>query len=223
VALLDLRRDDAVAYVTADFLGDVEHFRFSMLEGVTLVLVASHDRIPVHGAMIARGNVAVILAGPSGRGKSTVSYAALRRGWRVLADDGVYVQTSPSLRIWGRPAALLLPDDARRRFPELAAREPTRQAGGKLKIPVDSRITEEPEPVAEAMVCILERGDRVRLEPLGPAELEAGLAVDREPGLAPYGDAPARVGRMLSARGGWRLTLSDDPGDAVGLLDGIAG
>jgi hypothetical protein len=219
LGVVDLRRGDAVAYVTEGLLADTEHFRYTLLEGLTLVLVATHDRLPVHAAMIARRGVAVALAGPSGRGKSTVAYAAQRRGWRVLADDGVYVQTSPALRIWGRPAPLLLPGDARDRFPELAEREPTRQASGKLKIPVDSGLVSQPDPVPEAVVCVLDRGPVATIEPLPPAELVAALIRDLEPGLELYGDAPARVAGMLAARGGWRLTLSADPAEAVGLLE----
>jgi hypothetical protein len=222
MGVVDLRRGDAVAYVTGALLDDTEHFRYSMLEGLTLVLVATRDRLPVHGAMIARGGAAVILAGPSGRGKSTVAYQALRRGWRVLADDGVYVQTSPALRIWGRPAPLLLPGDARDRFPELAEREPTRQASGRLKIPVDSGLVRQPEPVAEAVMCVLDRGPVAAIEPLPPAELAAALTRDLEPGLELYGDAPARVAEMLAARGGWRLTLSADPAEAVDLLEQLS-
>jgi hypothetical protein len=188
---------------------------------MVLVLAGTRDRIPLHGAMIARGSRAVILAGPTGRGKSTVAYQALRRGWQVLADDGVYIQSTPTLRVWARPSALLLPDDAPRRFPELQGQEPTRQASGKLKIPVSTGLTAPPEPVIHPLVCVLERGRTARLDRLSAEELVSALGSDREAGLAPYGTEPARVARMLADPGGWRLTLSDDPNDAVTLLEGI--
>jgi hypothetical protein len=223
VGVVDLGRGDAVAYVSEELLADLEHFRYTLLEGMTLVLVGTRDRLPVHAAMIARDGVAVVLAGPTGRGKSTLAYAAGRRGWQVLADDGIYVQTSPALRLWGRPAPLLLPDDARGRFPELAHREPTRQASGKLKIPIDTGLDRQPEPVSRAVICVLERGPVAARDLLPPGEVYAALTRDFQQGLEPYGDAPARVSRLLARQGGWRLTLSNDPDEAVGLLEGMAG
>jgi hypothetical protein len=220
VALVDLRRGDAVLYVTAALLADAEHFRYSVLEGPTLVLVAARDRLPVHAAMIARAGRAVVLVGPSGRGKSTVAYAAMRRGWRVLADDAVYVQTSPALRVWGRPGHLYLPGDAGARFAELAGRSPTLLANGKLKFVVDTGPAEPAVP--EAAICVLERGAVTALESIGPAELAAALLGELAPSHELYGDAPARVTRMLARDGGWRLTLAADPADAVHLLERLS-
>jgi hypothetical protein len=223
VGMVDLGRGTAVAYVTQALVDDVEHFGYTVLEGMTLTLVATRDRLPVHASLIERNGRAVVLTGPSGRGKSTLAYAALRRGWRVLADDGVYVQTSPSLAVWGRPAPLLLPGDARDRYRELAGREPTRQAGGKLKIPVDTGLATQPEPLRQVAVCVLARGGAPSLAPLKADELLAALTRELEPGLELYGDAPLEVARRLSAGGGWRLTLSDDPNEAIDLLGRLAG
>jgi hypothetical protein len=222
VGAVDLERGRAIAYVTRALLDDVEHFRHTVLEGMTLTLVGTRDRLPVHASLIERGGRAVVLAGPTGRGKSTLAYAALRRGWRVLADDGVYVQTRPSLGVWGRPGPLLLPGDARDRYPELADREPTRQASGKLKIPVDTGLAKQPEPLTQVAICVLARGDAPSLESLGPDQLLEVLVRELEPILELYGDAPVRVARMLAATGGWRLTLSADPDQAVRLIEGVA-
>ena len=47
---------------------------------MTLLLVARQDRQPVHAAMVAGGSAALLLAGPTGVGKSTLAYAAHRAG-----------------------------------------------------------------------------------------------------------------------------------------------
>ena len=220
VALADLHRGDAVIYVTAALLADVEHFRYSMLEGPTLVLVAARDRLPVHAAMIARAGRAVVLVGPSGRGKSTLAYAAMQDGWRVLADDAVYVQTSPVLRVWGRPGHLCLPDDAGAWFAELAGRSPTLLANGKLKFVMDTSAAEP--PVSAATICVLERGPVAGLEPISPAALTAALLAELAPSHELYGDAPVRVTRLLARDGGWRLTLAADPAAAVRFLEQLS-
>jgi hypothetical protein len=217
VALVDLRRGDAVIYATAALLADLEHFRYSMFEGPTLVLVAARDRLPVHAAMIARAGRVVVLVGPSGRGKSTLAYAARRRGWRVLADDAVYVQTSPALRVWGRPGHLYLPDDAGAWFAELEGRSPTLLANGKLKFVMD---TGPAEPaVSGPTICVLERGAVAGAEPIGPAELTTALLAELAPSHELYGDAPVQVTRLLARDGGWRLTVAADPVKALPLLE----
>ncbi len=53
---------------------------------VALALVTPR-RALVHGAVVARGDAAVLLVGPSGRGKSTAALAALESGWELLGDD----------------------------------------------------------------------------------------------------------------------------------------
>jgi len=49
--------------------------------------VVAPDRIMVHGAVVARGDSALLVVGGSGRGKSTAATAALVYGWDLLTDD----------------------------------------------------------------------------------------------------------------------------------------
>lgn len=70
-----------------------------------------HQRgvLPIHGATIAIDGEAVILAGPSGIGKSTLADAFARRGHVVLSDDVSPVQV-------GAQGALVLPSVRRIRL-----------------------------------------------------------------------------------------------------------
>jgi hypothetical protein len=61
-------------------------FRAAYPAAVAHVL-APAGLLVVHAAAIGRAGRALVLLGRSGRGKSSVSYAAGRSGWDVLADD----------------------------------------------------------------------------------------------------------------------------------------
>jgi hypothetical protein len=74
-----------------------------------------HQRgiLPVHSSAVATGRGAVVFAGASGHGKSTLAVAFHQRGFRVLADDVCPIATSgcpnvlpanPFLMIWADTA-----------------------------------------------------------------------------------------------------------------------
>ena len=50
-------------------------------------LEASHNTIALHAAVVARGDTGLLLCGPSGVGKSSLTIALLDRGWAYLSDD----------------------------------------------------------------------------------------------------------------------------------------
>lgn len=65
---------------------------------VQYALVSAFARLgrhAVHGAGLARDGAAILALGPGGVGKSTLSYAALRRGWHVLSDDLTWLYDDP--------------------------------------------------------------------------------------------------------------------------------
>jgi hypothetical protein len=66
-------------------------------------------------------------------------------------------------------------------------------------------------------VVLLERGDRVAIEPVEPAEAVAALTI-LEPGFDLLPAESEAAARAISGRGGWRLTLGDDPGEAIDCL-----
>lgn len=47
----------------------------------------AHDWLIVHAAVLARGDEALVLPGPPGSGKSTLSAALMLAGWRLLSDE----------------------------------------------------------------------------------------------------------------------------------------
>jgi hypothetical protein len=227
VGIVDTRRGDAIAYVTPALLGDRPHVRYALLEGLTLTLVTACDRYPVHAAAVGRGQVALLLAGAPGMGKSTLAYQAYRQGLRVLSDDAVYVQLDPEFRLWGIPGRVHLLTTGGAHFSELAGRAPSLLANGDEKM-----VVEFPDawpavgaalPVASRVgVCLLERGGGgASRAPASSLEVQAflkeGLGLSRVRFAGGLDDAVAR----LASAGGWRLSLSANPAEAIPHLDAM--
>lgn len=210
IGVVDIARREAVAYCTAALLADPAQARGGALSGMILTLATARDRVPVHAAMIARGSAALLLAAPPGTGKSTLAHHAAVRGLRVLSDDAAYIQTAPELRVWGIPGRVLLLDGpgGAKRAVELADAWPAPGA---------------PPPVARQVgVCLLERnGGSARLSRASHAEVCAFLTADLGVNGLRHGAAlPAALDRLgPEGGGGWRLALSEDPADALPLIE----
>jgi hypothetical protein len=225
VGLMDMRRRDAVVYVTPGLLADRAHFDYAVLHTITLPLVDTFDRYPVHAALIARGSVGLLLAGPSGTGKSTLAFEAHRSGLSVLSDDACHIQLKPVFRAWGElPGQVYLTPGAGARYPELARQAPSLVANSVEKLFVEFPYSWSGPggraPMASVVgVCLLARdGGVARTAPATPEEITTFL----RQGL---GVAEVMLGRGLedalasvAAGGGWKLWLSDDPAEAVPLL-----
>jgi hypothetical protein len=220
----DIARRTAVARVTRALVRDREQFRHGVLERLTLWMVTAMDRQPLHAAALERDGTALLLAGRSGVGKSTLVYAALRAGLRVLTEDCVFLQSLPEARVWGMPGSVHLMPEAVRWFPELAGRAPVVRPNGKRKIAVDLReagAAAPAAPVRRAGICLLARGPRPSLEVLSPHAVAAELTAELEPGFDRFAATLAAPLRRMAERGAWRLTLPPNPHDAVPLLHGL--
>lgn len=217
----DIGRRMAVARVTPALVRDREHFRGGVLEALTLWMLTALDRQPLHAAALERDGRVLLLAGPSGVGKSTLVYAAQRAGLRVLTEDCAFLQGGAAPRVWGLPRAVHLLPDAVRFFPELADAVPAVRANGKTKIAVDLRAAHAaapPRAVDRVGICLLARGAQPALEMLPPHAIEAGLTAQMEPGFHRFAATIGEPVRRLAARGGWRLTLPSSPREALPLL-----
>jgi hypothetical protein len=114
----------------------------------------------------------------------------------------------------------LLPD-TRAHFPELAGQTPAWLANGneKFLVPVSDKWP-GPPVASRAGVCLLERqGGAASCARASATEvhtsLEAGLGVSR----VRFGDDLHDALARLAGRGGWRLSLSADPADALPFVD----
>lgn len=222
IGYTDPGRRDATAFVTPALVADRQHFRYMVVESLTLSAVTPHDRQPFHAAAVVRGGAAVILAGPSEVGKSTLTYAAARSGFQVLADDTVHLQSHPILRIWGLPGYVHLPPDSRERFPELRDAAPALRANGKEKLAIDLRAIDAlPDlPVVErAVLCLLSRRPGAPgLRRLDPDEVVDELMGNLEEGFDMFHKTLRGPLAQLAAAGVWELSVPDDPAKALPWL-----
>lgn len=161
------------------------------------------------------------MTGPPGSGKSTLAYAAHQAGLEVLSDDTVWVQLEPRFRLWGSPWTLHLTPESTRFFPQLADAGRTPEMNGQSKVPVHlgARVSSPNVTTNEAIVCVLERGSAApSLERLSRTDLKRALTRQLTMGYDRYPERLDASVESLASQGGWRLSLSDDPRDALPFL-----
>lgn len=230
VACADITRRDAFAYVTPASFERSDYFRYNVLEALTLFLVTTLDRQPLHAAAVVRDGVGLLLCGPSGAGKSTLCYAALRNGLQVLSDEAIYIQQEPTLRLWALPGRLTVAPGARAHFAELGAAQVWHHPSGKEKIRIDlaaqNGIPGKPF-VERAGICILGRGDASSLTRLSPTEVRRRVDAQLEPGFDRFRESLGPAIERIAAMGSWELTLGQSPQAAVPFmlqaLEAVAG
>ncbi len=225
VGVAEVERCEAYAFVTTGLVARDTYFRNGVIEALTLKLVTGTGRHPVHAATVVRNGRALLLAGPSGVGKSTLAYAASRAGLQVRGDEAAYVQRDPALRVWGMPGTVRLSTAGAAHFPELSEVPPIISLNGKQKVVVDLDVEEDVlSPVAEAAVCVLSQGkEAASLERLNASAVFDFLTSRVESGFDIYPAEGKRVAEQLAGNGGWRVHLSKNPFDAVPLIEEMLG
>jgi hypothetical protein len=183
-----------------------------LINTMVLFLMGHAGRVPLHASAVMLDGTAIVFAGASGAGKSTLALAASQAGLPLLSDDTIFVQASPAFRLWSLAGAIhVFAKDA-----PPASDGAMRFRAGRWK---KSLVMPERRRVAhEAVLCILDRGEAVRLTPLPAEEAIHSLTENPEPGYQFYGDASAIAARALAGKGAWRLTLSADPAEAIALI-----
>jgi len=218
----DSTRLEAIIHVDRRLLAQPRRLVLELVEPLTLFLLGSLDRVPLHAACVMRGEVGVVLAGPSGVGKSTLVMAAVRVGYTPVADDPVYVQVDSALRVWGRRPDIYLRPDVVEHFPELAGLSPTRTPSGKQKLIID--VGGDRRFADRIGLCVLRRdtGARAGLTRITAGRARELLTRELDPGFDLFRGVVGERIELLAARGGaWVLDLGARPGSAVHLLDEV--
>ena len=219
-ATLDLAAGVAVIDADESFVRSAALFQRTVLEGMLFTLLTRRDRHPVHSGALCAGDVALLLRGSSGVGKSTLAYVAHRAGIGVLADDSVRVQLEPELRVWGdgpTPRVHLL-EDARDEFAELRDHAVSRPSSGgvrKLAVALPAPAVEWSPFARAARVCLLTRAGTVSVRNATAREIFDTLMHSPEAELDLAPEQRDRVAAALASPGGWHLTLSNRASEAI--------
>lgn len=111
----------------------------SLLLPITIgVLGTTVGVVPIHCACLERNGNGFLLAGVSGRGKSTLAAALAQLGFPFISDDWTYISRQQcGLIAHGLSSPLKLLPDAARFFPDLLAFAPRTALNGELAYEID--------------------------------------------------------------------------------------
>jgi hypothetical protein len=212
----------AFGYVSPSTAADAPLLTSRFLEAALFYLLECRGFLGIHAAAVARAGRGLLLRGASGQGKTTLAYAAARRGFQALSEDVVWVDVERAAW-WGAPWIFHLLPDAARLFPELAAAPLERQPNGEPKLVVELETMRAGSTTGSARagpVVLLSRrpGAASRLAEVDPESARRewfdGCAT-REREAPGYEQAVAGL-----LRGGvYRLCLGDDLEAALDLLE----
>jgi len=136
----DFNRGFAFGWVTENTAADHPLLRYRFLISGAATLIDQRAFASLHGALVVRNGVGVMLAGNSFAGKSTLAYACARAGWTYVSDDGAFlVRERDDRYVVGDPHTIRFRPDAPELFPELADRLVTIRPNGKVAIELLTR------------------------------------------------------------------------------------
>ena len=130
------------------------------------LLLAERGELVAHASAVVGGGMAVLLAGPPGRGKSTLALLAPRLGYALVAEDGVVVSLDADGPIvWPGPRGVRVLPDVLAQFEGAAVEGPRKST----RLLPEGSYTVEPVPLGAFIVLDERRGrtlDVTRLDPL---------------------------------------------------------
>jgi hypothetical protein len=223
---IDIDGGSALCFVAPEALAEDGFLETHLLTSAVLSLATGADRHPVHAACVVGRSRPVLLAAPSGVGKSTLCFAALRAGFAFLADDSVFVSVAGTVRAWQGIPALRLPEELTRQHPDLQGLTSLVDAGGRRKrVVVPSTLPGMASRLYadSPAVCLLRRSadGRSRVVDVDAGVVVEALTAQLESGFDLSRD-PVGVAEALAAGGSYVLHVGLDPEEAVALLREIA-
>jgi hypothetical protein len=140
-ASLDLKSGFAFGWATEATAQNQEYFRQCLLDVMVYPLLEVRHLLSLHAACVMYRGKGILLAGKSGAGKSSLSYACARSGWTFVSDDTCSFQrTSTTPKVIGRPHNFRFRDPVGHLFPEFCGLKSTVGAFGKqtIEVPTDN-------------------------------------------------------------------------------------
>ncbi|HZQ94544.1 MAG TPA: hypothetical protein VFA67_06010 [Candidatus Sulfotelmatobacter sp.] len=117
--VVDLRKHVVIGNFSARMAADTAYWTTVIFPILITIVGASLGIAELHCASVARNGHALLLAGPSGVGKSTLALALAQNGWGFISDDRTLCSAHDGVvRVWGMPTRLKLRAEAAKWFPE---------------------------------------------------------------------------------------------------------
>jgi hypothetical protein len=136
-ASLDLTGAFSFGWVTEATARSIEYFRQCFLDVMIYPLLEVRDLITLHAACVTRNGRGILLAGNSGVGKSSLSYACARSGWTFVSDDAsAFIRDTEVPEVIGHPHKFRFREPVGQLFPEFHGLHSTLRAYGKPTIEV---------------------------------------------------------------------------------------
>lgn len=222
--MVDRERGLAWGYFSPTVIAHPAFFRYHFLEFAFYVMLSSRGLIPIHASACVQKGRALLLRAPSGGGKTTLVYAAARRGFQALAEDVVWIDVTHHVW-WGMPWWFHLPPDTRQFFPELATYAPILEINGTQRLEVEleslrpgsTAVSAQPGPVV-----LLRRlpGACSRLVPLEFAAARELWFQDWSGNETDFVDYHRYVDELLR-HDTYRLDCGDDLDQSLDLLESL--
>jgi hypothetical protein len=232
---IDVRAGFALGFISEAVAAETEFLRFAIVQSAAFTMMQTRSVVAVHSAGLVKDGRAVMLRGPSGAGKTTLTYAALRRGWSLLAEDVIFVgvacEPAPQrllardIRLHGLPWTLNLLPDATGLFPELAGASAFERLNGEHKIAINVEARFPGQTAAEAPLGPLVFVSRSGIGGpyLSRLNRDAALALLRDTAIMNE-EAAARERGLWAAflsLPAYALETGDDPDENAALLERV--
>jgi hypothetical protein len=226
-AHVDVAAQFGLVQVSQKTAADHVWLRWFFVESLVYMLLAQRYVAAAHAACVALNGSGVLLCGPSGTGKSTLSYACAREGWTFITDDCTFLLANSDQRVAiGKPRQARFRLDSPELFPELRPYSPRVRPTGKVGIEVPLAElphirTAETAPIAR--IVLLERGPGTPCAiPVTGDEAVARVLAD----MPSYGDEVdamhERTVRRLAEVAAYRLRY-ERLADAIRMLAELTG
>ncbi len=144
---------------------DADSLRVFLLGSAFGALLFQRGHLVLHGNAIRIGDQCMVCVGPSGAGKSTLAAGFMRRGYPVLADDVVAVDSQcralpgfPRIKLWQDVTEQLAIDTV-----ELRRIRPNTE---KFNLPVGSEGADAPCPIRWIYILDSDHLEALKLEPI---------------------------------------------------------
>jgi hypothetical protein len=155
-ASLDLNAGFAFGWATEATAKNQEYFRQCLLDVMIYPLLEVRHLITLHAACVTYHGKGILLAGNSGAGKSSLSYACARRGWTFVSDDAsAFHRKATDPKVIGHPQKFRFREPVGELFPEFRDMKSTIRAYGKPTIEVRTQSIDYIRTAEEGLVSAI--------------------------------------------------------------------